>query len=72
MKYWLIGAQGYVTEKPHYHGVIYYERLTRRQFNRSFKEVNAPVLRPITDLPRWVDYCTKQAVNETTITNIGE
>lgn len=71
-KYWMIGAQGFVTDKPHYHGVLYYERLTRRDINRRFKEVNSPILRPITDIARWVDYCTKQGVNETTITNIGE
>jgi hypothetical protein len=74
LKYWVIGARGYVTDKPHYHGIIYYERIARRQFNRCFRGVNSPSLVPLYELGNgtdgWLGYVLKQALTDTTITNL--
>lgn len=82
VKYWVVGARGTFTDKPHYHGLAYYPtmaadpELGRQQIRKSFREVNHPTVKPLNDavggLTGWVDYTVKQAVNETTITNIGE
>lgn len=82
LKYWVVGARGSLNDAPHYHGVVYWPAMVadpefaRKQMRKYFREVNHPYVKPIKEnlggLAGWLDYIANQAVNETTITNIGE
>ena len=70
-RYWLAASIGLLTEKPHYHGVIY-TALPQTVIYKAFKQCNEPTLKVLYDRERWYDYAVKQSLQKTTITNLQE
>lgn len=70
-RYWLAASIGLLTEKPHYHGVIY-TALPQNVIHKAFKQCNEPTLKVLYDRERWYDYAVKQSLQQTTITNLQE
>ena len=68
-RYWLAASIGGLTEKPHYHGVIY-TALPQTVIYKAFKQSNEPTLKVLYEKDRWYDYAVKQALQGTTITNL--
>lgn len=69
-KYWLTVALS-PDGKAHGHGVITCKAL-KKDINRCFRGANKPVMKPMYDQKRWIDYVAKQSLKNTITTNMNE